>query len=72
MPQNHLNHHIYFWIEKIEDNIKTFRSQKKITNKQKVEFITHQYHLVMLIFRALNNQVIFVGANPISEILEDD
>lgn len=61
------NHHIYHWIEKIETNISSFKSRKRITNKQRVEFITHQYHLVMLIYRALNNQVIFVGANPISD-----
>lgn len=65
MPQQYLNHHIYHWIEKIEANIVSFNLTNRITNKQRVEFITHQYHLVMLIHRALDGTVRFVGANPV-------
>ena len=50
---------------KIEANIQKFREQQNPTQNDKIEFITHQYHLVMLINRALNGQVIFVGAKPI-------
>lgn len=59
------NHHIHGWLEKIEANIQKFREQQNPTQNDKIEFITHQYHLVMLINRALNGQVIFVGAKPI-------
>ena len=61
---NH-NQQIYGWLEKIEANIEKYRNQQNPTQDDKFEFITHQYHLVMLIHRALNGQVIFVGARPI-------
>jgi hypothetical protein len=70
MAYTNLNHHLYHWVEKIESNISKFKTQEGITDEERIEFITHQYHLVMLMFRALNGQVIFVGANPI-EIPED-
>lgn len=65
MSSNH-NQHIYGWLEKIEANIAKFRERDDVTNADKIEFITHQYHLVMLIHRALNGSVIFVGARPIT------
>jgi hypothetical protein len=70
MSQTNLNHHLYHWIEKIESNINKFKDRTDITDEERIEFITHQYHLVMLIYRALNKQVIFVGANPIEIPLE--
>ncbi len=65
MTYTNLNHHLYHWVEKVESNITKFKATPGITDEQRIEFITHQYHLVMLMFRALNGQVIFVGANPI-------
>jgi len=67
MSTSNYNHHIYGWLEKIEANIAKFRDQDSQTQDERVEFITHQYHLVMLIYKALNGQVIFVGATPINE-----
>jgi len=64
---SNLNQHLFGWLEKIEANIKRFENQQNPTPDDKIEFITHQYHLVMLIYRALNGQVIFVGAKPINE-----
>jgi len=65
MTYSNHNQQIYGWLEKIEANIQRFREQQNPTQDDKIEFITHQYHLVMLIHRALNGQVIFVGARPI-------
>lgn len=53
------------WIEKIQMNIKTFKEKDNPTNDEKIDFIIHQYHLVMLIYRAINGQVIMTGAKPI-------
>jgi len=64
---SNLNQHLFGWLEKIEANIEKFSSQPNQTPDDQIEFITHQYHLVMLIYRALNGQVIFVGARPINE-----
>ncbi len=64
---NTYNRHIHGWLEKIEANIAKFRDQSIQTQDEKVEFITHQYHLVMLIYKALNGHVIFIGAPPINE-----
>jgi hypothetical protein len=62
MEKHHLNHHIHGWLEKIQENIDDFRIQEDITDNDRLEFISHQYHLMMLIYKALNGQVIFVGA----------
>jgi hypothetical protein len=64
MKTNH-NEQIYGWLEKIEANIAKFKVNENVSNEEKLEFIQHQYHLVMLIHRALNGQVIFAGARPI-------
>jgi len=63
---NH-NQQIYGWIEKIQSNITKFKIREDVTNEDKLEFISHQYHLVMLIHRALNGHVLFVGARPTSQ-----
>lgn len=63
----HINYHIHGWIEKIEDNVKEFKSQVDVTDDEAMQFISHQYHLIMLIYQALNNQTIFVGAKPINK-----
>jgi len=65
-----LNQYLHDWIEKIEENIKNFKSQEDTNDDEKLEFISHQYHLVMLIHRALNGQVIFVGAKPPNKIIK--
>lgn len=62
MEKHHLNYHIHGWLEKIQENVDTFKQQSDVTDMDKLEFISHQYHLVMLIYKALNGQVIFVGA----------
>jgi hypothetical protein len=67
MITNH-NQQIYGWLEKIEANVARFKSSELVSPEEKLEFIQHQYHLVMLIHRALNGQVIFVGARPINNI----
>jgi hypothetical protein len=64
MSTNH-NLQIYGWLEKIQANIEKFKQRLDISDEDRIEFITHQYHLVMIIYRALNGQVIFVGAKPI-------
>ena len=66
MAKSNFNHHIYGWLEKIEANIAKFRERNDVSPDEKIEFITHQYHLVMLIHRALNGQVIFTGARPVN------
>ena len=65
---NKYNQHIHGWLEKIEANVAKFKEKQDASQDDKIEFITHQYHLVMLINRALNGQVIFVGAKPIEEV----
>lgn len=62
MRNENLNHHVYGWLEKIQENIDNFKARPDVTSADQIEFITHQYHLVMLIYRALKGQVIFVGA----------
>ena len=67
MITNH-NQQVYGWLEKIEANIAKFKDRTDVTESDKLDFILHQYHLVMLIYRALNGQVIFVGARPITNV----
>ena len=62
MNVTNYNKQIAGWIDKIEENIAKFKARTDVTQEEKIEFITHQYHLVMLINRALKGQVIFVGA----------
>lgn len=62
MSVSHYNKQIAGWVEKIEDNITKFKSRNDTTPAEKLEFISQQYHLVMIINRALKGQVIFVGA----------
>jgi hypothetical protein len=66
MSASRYNHHIYGWLEKIEANIAKFKETPNPTKADQLEFISHQYHLVMLIHRALGGSVIFVGAKPIT------
>ena len=68
MASSNYNHHIYGWLEKIEANIAKHKANSDVTPDEKIEFITHQYHLMMLIHRALNGQVIFAGARPVDTI----
>lgn len=65
MARSNFNHHIYGWLEKIEVNIAKFKERIDVSPDAQIEFITHQYHLMMLIHRALNGQVIFTGAKPV-------
>lgn len=65
MDDRRLNHYIYGWLEKTQENIEKFRARTDVTDEEKAEFITFQYHLVMLINRALNGTVLFTGAQPV-------
>ena len=72
MTSRNINHHIYYWLEKVEKNIAEYKEvANTLTDAEKAEFITFQYHLVMLINNALSGESIFVGANPI-EMPETD
>ena len=71
MANHNYNHHIYGWLEKIEANIANYRAQVTTTPEDRIEFITHQYHLVMLINRAIDGSVIFVGARPVEQPVVD-
>ena len=62
----HLNHHISGWVEKIHANIKEFRLRTDVTNEEKVTFILRQYFLILLIYQALNKQILFVGAKIVN------
>ena len=69
MKDRRYNHHIHGWLEKIEHNIEKFKTNcPDPSNEERLEFISHQYHLVMLISRALQGTVIFVGAKPIEPV----
>jgi len=70
MMDRRYNHHIHGWLEKIEHNIEKFRTTRPdSSDEERLEFISHQYHLVMLISRALQGTVIFVGAKPIEPVV---
>lgn len=62
MKEKRLNQHIHGWLEKIQENIDAYKLSDDTSSDGKLAFISHQYHLVMLIYKALNSQVIFVGA----------
>jgi uncharacterized protein (DUF2225 family) len=62
---SNLNQHLYGWLEKIQANINIFKEKTDVSDLDRIEFISHQYHLVMIIYQALNKQVIFVGARII-------
>ena len=63
---SNLNYHISGWLERIEANLVDFAQRSDVTEAERIEFITHQYHLVMLIHRALAGKVIFTGAKPVA------
>ena len=72
MTSKNINHHIYYWLEKVEKNIAEYKKiADTLTNAEKAEFIVFQYHLVMLINKALTGDTIFIGANPIEFPSED-
>jgi hypothetical protein len=59
---------IHGWLKKIESNLERFVSEGNLSDADKIEFITAQYHLIFLVYRVLNNQVIMVGAPPVEMI----
>jgi len=59
---------IHGWLKKIESNLDKFISEGNLSDADKIEFITAQYHLIFLVYRVLNNQVIMVGAPPVEMI----
>lgn len=61
-----LNRQISGWLEKIEANLAKFAERTDVTEEERIEFIGHQYHLVMLIHKALAGKVIFTGAKPVN------
>lgn len=64
-----LNYHIHGWLEKIEDNVAAYKEiVSTTTSDEDIEFLTHQYHLMMLIHKALEQKVIFTGAKPIQPV----
>lgn len=63
----HLNYHIHSWLEKIEDNVEAHKAiLATTTSDEDIAFLAHQYHLMMLIHKALEQKVIFTGAKPIA------
>lgn len=77
MTSRNINHHIYYWLEKVEKNIAEYKQiSDTLTDAEKAEFIVFQYHLVMLINKALEGKTIFTGANPIEfpseELVEEN
>ena len=46
----------------IQEKIDAFKLRSDVTDTEKLTFISHQYHLVMLIYKTLNGQAIYVGA----------
>ena len=60
---------IHGWLTKIETNLNRFISEGNLSDADKIEFITAQYHLIFLVYRLLNGQVIMVGAPPV-ELVE--
>lgn len=69
MIQSRHNVYIYEWVEKIQSNIQKLKLHE-FTDTEKIDFISQQYHLLMLIHRALNGQVLFVGAKTIGDQLQ--
>jgi len=65
---NH-NKLIHGWLTKIESNLDRFISEGNLSDQDKIRFITTQYHLIFLVYRLLNGQVIMVGAPPV-EVVE--
>lgn len=62
-----INYHIHGWLEKIEDNLAQYKTEiNNTTSEEDIYFITHQYHLMMLINRALAGTAVFAGAKPIN------
>ena len=68
MDDRRLNHYIYGWLEKTQENIEEFKRRTDVTDEERAEFITFQYHLVMIINRALSGKVLFTGAQPVKNI----
>jgi len=69
MELTNRNKLIHGWLKKIETNLDKFVSEGKMSDEDKIEFITTQYHLIFLVYRLLNGQVIMVGAPPV-EVVE--
>ena len=65
MLSEHINYHIEHWIDKIHANFEEFEQIENPTPDQQIEFAQHQYHLVMIIHRALEGNLIFTGAKII-------
>ena len=65
MELTNRNKLIHGWLEKIESNLNKFVSEGNLSDEDKIEFIATQYHLIFLVYRLLNGQVIMVGAPPV-------
>ena len=68
MELTNRNKLIYGWLDKIETNLNRFISSGNMSDLDKIEFITAQYHLIFLVHRLLNGQVIMVGAPPVEAV----
>lgn len=67
MTESTLSNQVDGWLDKLEHNLDTFLQTSNLDSEQDVQFITHQYHCLMMIHWALQGKVVFVGAKPIGE-----
>lgn len=56
------------WILSIRENLKGFRRKRKMTDKQRLEFVSSQYAALYQLSMAIDGRVKFVGAPPIGEV----
>lgn len=54
------------WLENISKNLSEFRKKHRLNKEDKIKYIQQQYHTLMLIQKAIDGEVIFVGAKQLN------
>lgn len=53
------------WLDAIEKNFVEFRKKTRLNKVDKIKYIEEQYATLYLLNRAINGEVVFVGAKQI-------
>ena len=55
------------WINSLRKNLNQHRRRRKVTNDERLAFLSDQYQSLYLLNHAIDGKVLFVGATPIGE-----
>ena len=54
------------WLKNISNNLSDFRKKHRLNKEDKIKYIEEQYRTLMLMQKAIDGDVIFVGAKQLN------